>query len=339
MKQTFANLPSNIDVAIRGILSQEAGADWVKRASILHEQYTNRSSDKQKKRFVFDKVDSLAYLALRAPATYAQIYSTLLALKEVLPSWQPKTMLDIGSGPGTGVWAAQNVWPELTEAVCIDRNKEFISLGKYILSQAHIPIVTTWQLQDLQRIEETEKQFDLIIVANVLNELNVGDGEKLLGRAFNMCRGMMIVVEPGTPFGSSIVASVAKKFANAGTLLAPYIENSFVEKKEYWLHFPQRFIRPEFTRRIRQHMRDSSLMASDWEEAKYSYVAISKIPGENTVWGRCVGPVRVQKGFLEVPILTKDEIVQMKVMKRDKEKYAAIKALAWGDLIKEPLRS
>lgn len=74
-------------------------------------------------------------------------------------------------------------------------------------------------------------------------------------------------------------------------------------------------------------------MASDWEEAKYSYVAISTFPSDVETRGRVAGPIKIQKGFLEVPVLTKETLETLRVMKRDKDQYNYVKELKWGDLL------
>lgn len=334
MQQTFANLPSQIEKAIEQLLTQEDNPVWISSVSELHDRYVNREKNKDHA-YMKDLSDALAYLALRLPATYAQVFGVLLSVQEVLPSWKPKTLLDIGSGPGTGVWAAQSIWSELADATCIDRDKNLFSLGKKISSLSQLPVDISWKQQDIRKgIDEDDETYDIVVIANVFNELRPSDSEKLLGQAYNKCNGVLIIVESGTPFGSKLVQSTAQKLAHTGVLIAPYIANSFVANDDYWLHFSQKFIRPELQRRIRQHMRKSSLAASDWEDAKYSYVAISKIPSEDTSWGRCVGSAKIQKGFLEISLLTGDTISQIKVMKRDKERYAFAKDLKWGQLIK-----
>ena len=80
-------------------------------------------------------------------------------------------------------------------------------------------------------------------------------------------------------------------------------------------------------------MRHTQEMASDWEDAKYSYVALSRIDPEVSFSARCVGQVHREKGFLTVPILTKDKIVHQRVLKRDKEAYNIYKELQWGEIL------
>ena len=336
MQQTIIQLPPEINNAIEQLLVAQQSTIWITKAEELHHRYSTREKGKNQT-YINDETDALAYLALRAPATYAQIFGALSQLEDAIPNWQPKSFLDIGSGPGSGIWAAKTIYPTISQAVCIDQERIFLSLGEKILSGSSLQINTQWQQTNLTQPLNVNESYDLVIIANVLNELTPPQSEKLIGQAFNSCSGVLLIVESGTPFGSNIVSSTAKKLAKAGNLLAPYVHKSFVPNTDYYLHFPQRFIRPEFERRVRQYMRESKLMASDWEEAKYSYTAIGKIELEKQIWGRTVGPIKIQKGFLEIPILTEESIETLKIMKRDKEKYNLTKKLHWGGIIKKKL--
>ena len=60
--------------------------------------------------------DVLAYAATRLPATFAAVSAALEAVRDQRPGWEPRSMLDVGAGPGTGLWAAAATWPSLTTA-------------------------------------------------------------------------------------------------------------------------------------------------------------------------------------------------------------------------------
>lgn len=333
--KTFANLPSNIENVIQNLLEQQETSEWVQKAAKLHETYVSR--DKPHGRIVLKSHDdALAYIAMRSPATYAQIFHVLTAAKEVLPSWNPKTLLDLGSAQGTGIWAANEVWPSIDEVTAVDQQEDFLLLGKKIEKESDLNLDIKWQHRDLREGVNNTKTYDVVLIANVLNELSPKAADKLIGHAIDACNGILVIIEPGTPFGSSIVENASRKLSNAGKLLAPYINNSFVSTENYYLHFPQRFIRPDFQRRIRQVMRNSNLMASDWEETKMSYTVISKLPLEKKIWGRVVGPIKQQKGFVEVPILTENAIETVKVLKRHAQQYNIAKDASWGQAIKKP---
>lgn len=331
MLQTFANLPSEINETISDILSQTDNSELISSAKKLHSSYMERSKDDDSS-YIQDNSDVLAYLGLRTPATYAQIHSSLLNIKELFPSWEPCSLLDLGCGPGTGSWAAKTIWPSLKTVTNIDQEEQFIKVGEKIIKDSKLKINSIWRHQNILTEFEIDnyQKYDIIIIANVLNELPEAERVKFLMQAYNHCSGVMIIIEPGTPFGFQIVQEAASEFSGKAKLLAPYINNSFIQSDTYWIHFPQRFIRPEFQRQIRHNMRQSDLMASDWEVAKYSYVAIGAIEPEEKIWVRCIGPIKKQKGFLEMPILTQEGITLLRVMKRDKKEYAYAKDLQWG---------
>ncbi|RJP47490.1 MAG: methyltransferase domain-containing protein [Armatimonadetes bacterium] len=334
MLQTFANLPLKINEAISNLLSRQETTEWISRAEKLHSSYMTREKDGEGN-YINDFQDVLAYLGLRIPSTYAQIFGVLSQVQEIIPSWEPKSLLDIGSGPGTGIWATKEIWPSIETATCIDKEKYFLSVGEELTNKALEKVKTTWKQEDITQLKVNSAQFDLVIIANVLNELSDSQQKILLGQAYNHSSGIIVIIEPGTSYGVNIIRKTAQTLIDKGNLLAPYINNSFVDDSQEWIHFPQRFIRPDFLRRIRQQMRTSSLMASDWEETKYAYVAVGKIPPEEEVWGRVIGPIKKQKGFLEVSTLTKDEIEVVRVLKRHKKEYSFAKNLQWGQIIRD----
>ncbi|MBX3014897.1 MAG: hypothetical protein KF832_25475 [Caldilineaceae bacterium] len=328
--QTIITLPPAIRQAIAQRLAEPDARAWMQRAQALHLRYTQPVQDTQQ-RHVTDALDALAYLGLRASATYAQIWGAMDAVVELMPSWQPQTLLDLGSGPGSGLWALTDCLPTLAQATCLDQNPHFLTLGQQLWGQGAHPLAATWQRGDLLHQLDQTPPADVVLLANVLNELNSEQRTQLVSAAFQRSRDLLLVVEPGTPVGSRIVQSVAQQLAGSGIVVAPYLGNQVVE--EAWLHFPQRFTRPDFARRLRQEMRDSALMASDWEEAKYSYVAIARRPPEQMPWARVIGPVHLQKGYLEVPVLTQTQRLQVKVLKRQKPQYPQAKKLRWGEAI------
>ena len=58
------------------------------------------------------------------PATYAAVTASLNALVEIRPDFAPKTLLDVGAGPGTATWAAGEAFPSLQDFTLLDANDE-----------------------------------------------------------------------------------------------------------------------------------------------------------------------------------------------------------------------
>lgn len=332
--QTFINVPPLLESAIAKILADSNTLEMHTHAKLIHDRYmkpdrSNRSP------LLRNAKDMIAYLSLRFPATYAQIASALLQIHERLPAWQPKRILDLGCGPGTGIFAATSLWPSITHATALDQEKYFISLGKELVFESKQICDISWSNESIAHwvdISNTDS-YDLVIVANVVNELSTDTKNKLLDMLAHMKNGVVLLLEPGTQQGFEIIQSAAGKISPDQPLIAPYIQNTYIKSDSYWIHFPQRFKRPEFQRRVRQSMRDTSLPSSDWEETKFTYVAFGNTPTTLQPYALCIGSVELYHGYLMLPLLTAYGIEKVKIMKRHKTQYRFGKNLTWGETI------
>ncbi len=308
-------------------------------AEQLHARYMHREAG-DRQAFVKSPDDVLAYLCLRFPATYAQIYGALAQIKERNPDWKPARMLDVGCGPGTAIWVAKELWPSINDAVGVDQVQHFLSVADEFATVYRETLEPTWvkaSFLNWVNDDQDTNRYDLVVVASVINELPGMLKEQVLTHIAKKCSGLLLIIEPGTKDGVTLIERFAKTDAIKLPLFAPYIDQTFVSDEKTWIHFSQRFQRPDFMRLIRQSMRDSSLMASDWEEATYAYVARGSVPTTVSPWGVTIGKVEKYKGYLIVPVLTAEGIVRARVLKRHKDIYHAAKELRWGELLKEPI--
>src|SRR2546423_15615748 len=58
-----------------------------------------------------DHPEHIAYALARMPATYTAAVHALQQLQARCPAFAPRTLLDLGAGPGTAAWAACEVFP------------------------------------------------------------------------------------------------------------------------------------------------------------------------------------------------------------------------------------
>lgn len=331
-------LPTNIEQNIDSILKSEFAPDWIRSALRLSSEY-RAERVVSVKRFVKTKNDVFGYIALRSPSTYSQIYTALSQIKEVLPSWNPKTMLDIGSGPGTAIWAVSTIFPEIIKVTALEREAEFIEVGKRILSE-HRNIIVDWKNIDLTAEENSDANtYDIVVISSALNELDDKTQVKILNFAFERCNGVLLITEPGTPFGYSVFRNCAKILeAFSGDFIAPYIGGKYVDSEE--VQFSARIKRPDFQKRVRQNQRKQDhknnnrlLPASDWEESNFYYFAYSKIPSEIFGKGRVIGNPSVNKGYVYIDILKSEAVSKIQILKRDKDAFKLSKKYKPGDLL------
>ena len=69
---------------------------------------------------IADRMDALAYLVARFPATHAAAHAALRRVVEAMPQFSPASLLDAGAGPGTMASAARAVWPSLDAVTLLE---------------------------------------------------------------------------------------------------------------------------------------------------------------------------------------------------------------------------
>src|SRR5262245_9563352 len=149
--QRILTLPDDLRQAIERALASVSAARWMHAAQELSERYRGaRPANEQP--LAAGAREALGYAALIMPATYAQLRGALAATAARIPNWAPSTMLDLGSGPGTALWAASAQWPTLRELSAYEREPALIALGRGLARESAAPAVRSarWERADLR---------------------------------------------------------------------------------------------------------------------------------------------------------------------------------------------
>src|SRR5579872_2978537 len=72
-----------------------------------------REAARARPRLLASDIERAAYLATRMPATFAAVSAALQQLKHQMPLFAPRSLLDLGAGPGTAAWASVQKFPTL----------------------------------------------------------------------------------------------------------------------------------------------------------------------------------------------------------------------------------
>lgn len=82
----------------------------------------------------YDHYKCMAYLVGRSAQEYSIIYRIFSEIVQRKPDFIPRSYFDFGSGVGTSVWAASNVWNNsIFEYYLVDASKEMNELSDLIL--------------------------------------------------------------------------------------------------------------------------------------------------------------------------------------------------------------
>src|SRR5262245_10778403 len=189
-----ARLRHAVDKALEGIpLSELTPA-----AAVLSDRYRGERLDGEL--HLASDLMVRAYLAARLPATYAAIRDAMAKLSLMRPDFAPLTLLDIGSGPGTALWAAADCWPILSDAVMIETSSVMRSWGEKLSALAPVGNVE-WRHGDATSDLGPMPPRDLVCLGYVLSELPTSRRPKLIDDLWSRTAGVLLIVEPGTPKG------------------------------------------------------------------------------------------------------------------------------------------
>ena len=254
----------------------------------------------------------LAYLIVRLPATYAAITEVL---KNIPP---PKSILDIGAGPGTLFWAAQSTWETHPLITALEREPGFIELGKKLGSQVN------WKSGDALTTLPFETH-DWVFFGYSLGELPEQARPALLDKCWQAARQGIVIVEPGTPRGNQNMLQARSHLINlGGSVWAPCPHSlACPMKAPGWCHFSVRLDRS----RLHRHAKIASL---SYEDEKYSYVVIAKTPPHHYL-SRIIHSPAHRSGHTLLPLCTPRGLETLTISRRHKELYRQARKSSWGD--------
>ena len=264
------------------------------------------------------EADALAYLVTRCPATYAATRAAFGRVMETMPGFQPLSLLDVGAGPGTAAWAARDAWPSLGAMTLIEPNAIFRDLAMRLLPGAEMIAGD---------LGTAKPRADLVTASYVLAELPEKTAAQTALGFWAAAAQMLVLVEPGTPAGfARIRAARAALIEAGGHVAAPCThDNSCPISGNDWCHFSVRL------QRSRDHMIAKGARVP-FEDERYTYVAVSRVPVAHPASARIIKPVVETKPGITLPLCEASGLRDQFVARRDKELFRVTRKKEWGDL-------
>jgi ribosomal protein RSM22 (predicted rRNA methylase) len=325
-------LPAALRAAIDRSLEGRARDGLAQRAGAISEGYRKGRASRG---LVKDGTDALAYALTRTPATYA---ATLRALSEVLrlrPDFAPGSLLDAGAGPGGGSWAALEALPSLEACTRLDHSPAFLDLAA-TLAAAGPPALSGAQglRGDLTDPALTAPEADLVLAAYALTEVAPEKLDGVVRRLWDATRGLILVIEPGSPDGWRRGLEVRRILGEAGARIVgpcPHADECALNAPD-WCHFAQRLPRS------RDHRRAKGGEAP-FEDEKFFWIAAERPAGDAPEVGfaRVIAPPRSGKVGIRLRLCRPDgRIEDAEFIKRDRTAFAQARRLSWGEALALP---
>ena len=261
-----------------------------------------------------------AYLAYRAPATFAAAAAVFRQVALQRPDWHPRSLLDAGAGPGVAAWAAVEQWPSLTELTLVEIEPAMIAAGRELLPDA------SWVEGD---VAGARGPAELVVVSYVLGELPAPPVAQLWSQAADT----IVFAEPGTPAGyRRVLGARAAVLEAGGHTIAPCPHDLPCPlPPDDWCHFAVRLPRSKLHRAAKG-------VELGYEDEKFSYAALSREPVPPAS-ARVIRQPQVRSGHVNLVMCEPDGVHERTISRKQGGLYKEARGAAWGDPLAVPPRT
>jgi len=322
---TAPELPAELKAALDTKLQGFSRTDAAARASSISQTYRAGGGS----RAIVSETDALAYALARMPATYAAVTASLNALCKVIPGFAPKSLLDVGAGPGTASWAAAQALSSLQDFTLLDANRALRVLALELIGDSARLRDITYGHGEARAALADAAPADLVIASYMVGEISENERQTLTDLMWAKTRNTLLIVEPGTPAGSGRIIALRKQLIAAGAHVAapcPHDGKCPLVAPD-WCHFTQRLPRLRAHRQIKG-------AELPFEDEKFSYVALTRSAPARRAPRVLAQPV-VTKVEVAAKLCTPEGLTLAKVPRRAKADYARARRWRWGDAVME----
>lgn len=314
-------LPEYIRISLESKINKYKLSDILEvREDLTYKYKNNEKYDK----IINSEKQVIAYILSRLPATFSVVSNILK--KHDLSSC--KSLLDLGSGPGTVIFSCLEQLELLEKITYVEHEYFFIKQFKEIISSSNNDILknTTIFSKDVLDIDSISNH-DLITCSYVLNELKPDKQDLLINKLWNKSNQFIILIEPGTPVGFKNILKAREKLIElGGFIVAPCPHNNKCPlESNDWCHFSQRVERSSYQKYLKNAQ-------ESYEDEKFSYIIVSKDFIDSSLNERIIRHPQIHKGHIDFKLCSNDGLKEITISKKD-DNYKKSKKKVWGDSI------
>lgn len=274
--------------------------------------------------FLQTEAERLVYLFTRLPGTFSAVEQVLEEVRKRSPEFSPRTVLDVGSGPGTASWAAFECFDSPDRYVLLEKDPGFISIGKKLARfSPRMESRQSWHCSDMKNGKFEPS--DLILFSYSLGETDLHMRPEFFEKIWEATKGVLVIIEPGTPSGYAKLMRVRNILIELGAFLwapCPHADPCPLPKGD-WCHFSVRVSRSSFHRKCKS-------AELGYEDEKFCYLIFGKMPSI-PISSRVIRRPVFRPGLVELTLCGKDGIKKEVFSKKAGDLYKIYKKTEWGD--------
>jgi len=320
---TSPDLPAELKAALDAKLEGVSRNDAAGRAASISQTYRDGGGSGAIK----SETDALAYALARMPATYAAVVASLNALIEIRLDFAPKSLLDVGAGPGTATWAAAEAFSSLRDFTLLDANDALRELALDLVRKSARLRGINYEQGQARSLVARADAADLVVASYMIGEIGDAERESLARLLWAKTRDTLLVVEPGTPAGyARIIALRAQLITDGAHVAAPCPHDGKCPlQPPDWCHFTQRLQRS----RAHKQVKGAEL---PFEDERIAYVALTRAAVAVRP-SRVLAQPAISKVEVTAKLCTPAGLTLTKVPRRAKAEYASARRWRWGDAV------
>lgn len=277
--------------------------------------------------------ERVAYAVARMPATFGACSAVLGEVAARIASGLPRreltSLLDLGAGTGSLLWAAAENLPGISRATLVEADAGMIQLGRTLTGSfdgtapGEVLRTTNWIHDDLRT--RALEPHDLVACSYSLGELERADAERVLRAAWTATKCVLVIIEPGTPLGFARVRQWREQLLEMGAhMVAPCPHARACPLSDTnWCHFAQRVERTSLHRRLKGG-------ELGYEDEKFSYLAVSRFPLPLPA-ARIVRHPQVAPGAVHLELCTAEGLRKITATKKDRQQFPQARHARWGE--------
>ena len=322
---TAPDLPTELRAALDARLHGLSRSDAAARAAVISRTYRDGGGSGA----IRSEADALAYALARMPATYAAVTASLNALAGATPDFAPKSLLDVGAGPGTASWAAAETFSSLAAFTLFDANGALRTLALDLAGASARLRGMAYRQSEARAALAGADAADLVVASYMIGEISESERTTLAELMWAKTSDTLLVVEPGTPAGYARILGLRAHLIAAGAHVAapcPHDGKCPLTAPD-WCHFTQRLPRSQAHRQIK-----GAELA--YEDERFAYVALTRAPPAQRP-ARVLAQPEVSKVEVTAKLCTPAGLAITKVPRRAKAVFARARRWRWGDAVTE----
>lgn len=158
--------------------------------------------------YEYDEYASDLYMAVRLAPNYACLRTIMNEIRVLDPSFEPKSVLDFGSGMGTTCWAVKETWPNsVQEFMNIELSRDQQYLCEFLLrggKEFGKPLADVYHRQYLPTSGRVK--YDMVVAAfSMLEVPNMEMRTQIIENLWSKTNDLLVIVERGNRGGFAIV--------------------------------------------------------------------------------------------------------------------------------------